>query len=58
MIPVKSTVPLYVGGKVVTEFETSEAHFRELVRVHGDVKVKQASAKAETKPDAKKASKQ
>ncbi|MBB6578003.1 hypothetical protein HNP33_002071 [Comamonas odontotermitis] len=61
MIQVESTIPLYIGGRVATEFETTESHFRELVRVHGADKVKEATgkppAKQETKAEAKKAAK-
>ena len=58
MIEVESTVPLYIGGRIVTEFQTAEAHFRDLQRVHGEDKVREASAKPALKPEPKKASKQ
>lgn len=61
MIAVKTTVPLYIGGVVVSNFQTTESHFRELVRLHGEDKVmldtEKPETKQETKAEAKKAAK-
>lgn len=50
MIEVESTVPLYIGGRVATRFQTTEAHFRELQRVHGEDKVREVKAAQKTEP--------
>ena len=49
MVKVESDVPLYVNGEVVTEFETTEAHLKDLQRLHGD-KVRAANAKEPAPP--------
>lgn len=49
MVKVESDVPLYVNGEVVTEFETTEAHLKDLQRLHGD-KVRAADAKKPAPP--------
>lgn len=53
MVKVKSDVPLYINGEVVTEFETTEAHLKDLQRLHGE-KVQAVSDK-EAKTEPKKA---
>ena len=49
MVKVESDVPLYVNGEVVTEFETTEAHLKDLQRLHGD-KVRAADSKNPAPP--------
>ena len=56
MVKVESDVPLYVNGGVVTEFETTEAHLKDLQRLHGD-KVRAADAKKPAPPAEKPARK-
>ena len=56
MVKVESDVPLYVNGEVVTEFETTEAHLKDLQRLHGD-KVRAAGAKKPGPPAGKPARK-